>query len=361
MAGAALDERTTLSRRRCRTARRLALARVRGRARRRVRRRRRTRRRCAPRSASGGRGARDPARARGRRTPRSRHGPACSSSTADRCWSVRSLVKRAARSTTPTPDEILVTPRRRASAARRWSSTPTDVCSVSGRGDLVRRSSVHRSSDEPRSSTALRAAFAQVVATGRPRHVVVVGEAGIGKTPPRREAIETAHRRRRAPTPHASPTEKGSRSFPYASSRSGRGAVDAAPPSWRSSRAPTRRSRPPAPCSSTSRRRGRWSSSSTTCTGRFRPSSTSSSTSSEPSTGPLLVVSMTRPELLDERPSNGGLTPSAWARCRARTPRPSSSVARARGARADAHQRNPQDVGRCPALPRAALVLRDGR
>ena len=44
---------------------------------------------------------------------------------------------------------------------------------------------------------------------------------------------------------------------------------------------------------------------STTCTGPCRRSSTSSSTSSAPCDGPLLVVSTTRPELLERRPAWG--------------------------------------------------------
>ena len=68
-------------------------------------------------------------------------------------------------------------PRRRGAGARR----PTVVCSASGRAPVPTPEPapfVGRAAE----LDALRSAFAQVVATGRPRHVVVVGEAGIGKT-----------------------------------------------------------------------------------------------------------------------------------------------------------------------------------
>ena len=118
----------------------------------------------------------------------------CSWRTAARFSSAPSSVRHASASRDAAPGEILVT----AAAARLGG----DALELDAEGRLlgVRPGRPRPTSapspfvGRPAELEALRSAFDQVVATGRPQHVVVVGEAGIGKTPSRRGRIRGTYR-----------------------------------------------------------------------------------------------------------------------------------------------------------------------
>ena len=114
----------------------------------------------------------------------------------------------------------------------------------------------------------------------------------------RRRARARRRRHRRAAWPSGSPTSSAASRSPTAS-RSRSAPADAAGRARRSSG----RS---GGCSSASPPTGRSSSRSTTCTGPSRGCSTSSSTSAAFADGPIVLVALARPELLEERPSWAG-------------------------------------------------------
>ena len=243
------------------------------------------------------------------------------------------------------------------SAATRSSSTRTGDCSASARApsrDVGSAPLVGRIAE----LAGLQSAFDAVVATGRPHHVVVVGEAGIGKS----RLVAAFADEVPAVVLEAAciPYGEGISFLPLLELAERAAALDDGAPSSASWRAPTRRSRQPARSSSTSRASGpvvvvlddmHWAVPTFLDLVEYVVRAVD---------GPLLVVSVTRPELLEQRPSWGeGATVLAPLPVEdARAPR--RRAARARGARREGRDHDPRGGRGRAALPRAARGARGG-